>query len=91
MAPDLLGTLLEQMSRLQRDVLAPRGLGPQGMADREIEVLRHLSEGLDTTEIAEAMSYSERTIKNIIHDVTTRLKLRNRSHAVAYAMKSGII
>jgi DNA-binding NarL/FixJ family response regulator len=61
------------------------------MADREIEVLRHLSEGKDTTEIAEAMAYSERTIKNIIHDVTTRLKLRNRSHAVAYAMKSGII
>jgi DNA-binding NarL/FixJ family response regulator len=91
MAPDLLGTLLQQMSRLQRDVLAPRGLGPQGMADREIEVLRHLSEGKDTTEIAEAMAYSERTIKNIIHDVTTRLKLRNRSHAVAYAMKSGII
>jgi DNA-binding NarL/FixJ family response regulator len=91
MAPDLLGKLLEQMSRLQRDVLAPRGLGPQGMSEREVEVLRHLSEGFDTAEIAEAMSYSERTIKNIIHEVTRRLQLRNRSHAVAYAMKAGII
>jgi DNA-binding NarL/FixJ family response regulator len=91
MAPDLLGQLLQQMSRLQRDVLAPRGLGLQGMSDREVEVLRHLADGYDTTEIAEAMAYSERTIKNIIHDVTTRLKLRNRSHAVAYAMKCGII
>ncbi|MDJ0770591.1 MAG: response regulator transcription factor [Ilumatobacter sp.] len=91
MAPDLLGKLLEQMSRLQRDVLAPRGLGPQGLSEREVEVLRHLSEGSDTAEIAEAMSYSERTIKNIIHEVTSRLQLRNRSHAVAYAMKAGII
>jgi DNA-binding NarL/FixJ family response regulator len=50
-----------------------------------------LSEGFDTAEIAEAMSYSERTSKNIIHEVTRRLQLRNRSHAVAYAMKAGII
>ncbi|MFZ8999037.1 MAG: response regulator transcription factor [Ilumatobacteraceae bacterium] len=91
MAPDLLGQLLHQMSRLQREVLAPRGLGPQGMSEREIEVLRHLADGRDTAEIAEAMAYSERTIKNIIHEVTTRLNLKNRSHAVAYAMKSGII
>jgi len=61
------------------------------MSEREIEVLRHLADGRDTAEIAEAMAYSERTIKNIIHEVTTRLNLKNRSHAVAYAMKSGII
>jgi DNA-binding NarL/FixJ family response regulator len=91
MAPDLLGRLLQQMSRLQRDVLAPRGLSPLGMSDREVQVLRHLADGYDTAEIAEAMAYSERTIKNIIHEVTSRLQLRNRSHAVAYAMKSGII
>lgn len=91
MAPDLLGQLLAQMSRLQRDVLAPRGLGPQGLAEREVEVLRHLADGRDTAEIAAEMAYSERTIKNIIHEVTSRLQLKNRSHAVAYAMKSGII
>ncbi len=37
------------------------------------------------------MAYSERTIKNIIHEVTRRLNLRNRSHAVAYAVKAGLI
>jgi len=35
--------------------------------------------------------YSERTVKNIIHDVTSRLDLRNRTHAVAYAIKQGLI
>ena len=34
---------------------------------------------------------ADRTIKNVIHDVTTRLNLRNRSHAVAYAVKAGIV
>ena len=41
----------------------------------------------DTAEIAHRLFYSERTVKNIIHDVTSRLELRNRAHAVAYAMK----
>lgn len=91
MAPDLLGKLLHQMNRLQRDVLAPRGLGPQGMTEREVEVLRLLADGYDTAEIAASMAYSERTIKNIIHELTSRLELKNRSHAVAYAMKAGII
>jgi DNA-binding NarL/FixJ family response regulator len=91
MAPDLLGRLLRQVSRLQRDVLAPMGLGPQGMSEREVQVLRHLADGFDTAEIAAEMAYSERTIKNIIHEFTSRLQLRNRSHAVAYAMNAGII
>ena len=37
------------------------------------------------------MSYSERTVKNILHDLTTRLQLKNRTHAVAYAMREGLI
>ena len=30
-------------------------------------------------------------VKNIIHDITSRLELRNRTHAVAYAIKAGVI
>jgi DNA-binding NarL/FixJ family response regulator len=91
MAPDLLKRLMVQTSRLQRNILAPRGIGPSGISERELDVLRFLAEGLDTSEIATKLSYSERTIKNIIHGVTTRLNLRNRLHAVAYAMRAGLI
>jgi DNA-binding NarL/FixJ family response regulator len=91
MPPDLLGRLLDQIGRLQRQVLAPRGLTIAGLAEREIEVLRLIAEGFDTNEIASQLCYSERTVKNVIHDVTSRLQLRNRSHAVAYAMRQGLI
>jgi DNA-binding NarL/FixJ family response regulator len=89
--PDLLGRLLDQVGKLQRHVLGPRGLMFTGLAPREIEVLRLLAEGHDTAEIARELSYSERTVKNVVHDVTTRLQLRNRSHAVAYALREGLI
>jgi DNA-binding NarL/FixJ family response regulator len=91
LAPDLLGRLMAQMSRLQRDILGPRGIGPSGLTERELDVLRLLADGNDTGEIATQLAYSERTIKNIIHDLTSRLNLRNRSHAVAYAVKAGLI
>ena len=91
LAPDLLGRLMAQMGCLQRQVLAPRGIGPAGLTEREVGVLRLLADGQDTTQIARTLAYSERTIKNVIHDLTTRLNLRNRSHAVAYAVKAGLI
>ena len=89
--PDLLGRLLNQVGQLQRQVLAPRGLSFAVLADREVEVLRLVADGLDTAEIATRLSYSQRTIKTVLHDLTTRLQLRNRSHAVAYALREGLI
>ncbi|MCK6067911.1 response regulator transcription factor [Microbacterium sp. dk485] len=89
--PDMLGRLLEQIGRLQRTVLDPRGIAFNGLSAREVEVLRLVAEGLGTAQIALRLSYSERTVKNILHDVTTRLQLRNRSHAVAYALREGLI
>ena len=89
--PDLLCRLLNQVGQLQRQVLAPRGLSFAVLADREVEVLRLVADGLDTAEIATRLSYSQRTIKTVLHDVTTRLQLRNRSHAVAYALREGLI
>jgi DNA-binding NarL/FixJ family response regulator len=89
--PDLLGRLLSQVGKLQRQVLWPRGLTFGGLAEREIEVLRLVADGFDTAEIAAKLSYSQRTIKNILHDITSRLHLRNRSHAVAYALRHGLI
>ena len=89
--PDLLARLLGQVGALQRQVLTPRGITFSGLTQREIEVLRLVAEGYDTAEIARTICFSERTIKAILHDVTTRLQLRNRAHAVAYAVRAGLI
>jgi len=89
--PDLLGRLLNRVSRLQRHVLEPRGLHLAGITNRETEVLKLVANGLSTKEIADQLCYSQRTVKSILHDVTNRFQLRNRSHAVAYALREGLI
>lgn len=89
--PDLLGSLFAQVGRLQRQLLTPLGVNGNGLTRRELQVLRLLAEGHATSEIADRLAYSERTVKNIIHDVTTRYQLRNRTHAVAYAIREGLI
>jgi DNA-binding NarL/FixJ family response regulator len=88
---DLIAKLLDQLGRLQRHVLTPRGLTAAGLTERETEVFRMVADGMDTADIARELSYSERTVKNIVHAVTTRLQLRNRSHAVAYVLREGLI
>lgn len=88
---DAVGRLLGAMERLHHQVLSPNGLTAHGLTERELEVLRLAADGLDTAEIARELSYSERTIKDILHQVTTRLRLRNRTHAVAYAFRTGAL
>ena len=90
MPPDLLGKLMHQVGSGRQD--APAGAFRfGGLSQRELHVLRLLADGCTTTEIARELCYSERTVKNAIQAFTSRLQLRNRSHAVAYAVRQGLI
>lgn len=91
MPDDLVGHLIAELGRQQRQRAMLSLSQKTGLSVREIQVLRMLSEGMSTVEIAESMSYSERTIKGIVHDVAKRLKARNRTQAVAYAIRAGIL
>ncbi len=58
---------------------------------REVAVLRMLADGGRTTEIARSLSYSERMVKNIVHDVMTKMDCRTRAQAVAVVVREGVI
>jgi DNA-binding CsgD family transcriptional regulator len=61
------------------------------LTQRELDVLRLLADGGTTRDIAERMSYSERTVKNIVRDLLVKLNGRTRAHAVALATRRGMI
>ncbi len=61
------------------------------LTPREEAVLRLVARGQTTAEVAAELSYSERSVKNVIHGVAERLDLRNRCHVVAHAVREGWI
>jgi len=88
---ELTTQLMNQLERVSGGLLRPKAARTSLLAPRERELLRLLAEGRDTAEIAGALSYSERTVKNIVHGLLNRLQLRNRAHAVAFAMRAGVL
>jgi DNA-binding NarL/FixJ family response regulator len=61
------------------------------LTDREQQVLSLIAAGHPTREVAQQLCYSERTVKNVLHDVVTKLNARSRSQAVAHAVREGLI
>jgi DNA-binding NarL/FixJ family response regulator len=84
--PDLLGSLLPANGQAaeNRPVAAK-------LTDREQQVLSLIAAGHPTREVAQELCYSERTVKNVLHDVVTKLNARSRSQAVAFAVREGLI
>ncbi|AGM08050.1 response regulator transcription factor [Amycolatopsis coloradensis] len=87
----LQGILLDQLTQLRFQVLAPAGLTLFGFETRERDVLQLIAEGYQTDEIAKKLTYSEGTVKNVLYGLMNRLRLNTRSQAVAYAMRVGLI
>jgi DNA-binding NarL/FixJ family response regulator len=87
LTPDLLGELLRGASQ---DGADSRPAAAQ-LTDREQRVLSLIAAGHPTREVARELCYSERTVKNVLHDVVTKLNARSRSQAVAFAVREGLI
>ncbi len=66
-------------------------LVPGPFTAREHTVLSLVAAGLSNREIAQRLSYSERTIKTVLHDVTMKLGVKSRSQAVAMAVRERMI
>ena len=86
--PELLGNLLRGVSG---EGLEQGRTAAAVLNDRERRVLALIADGHPTREVAKELSFSERTIKNVMHDVLTKLNARSRSQAVAFAVREGLI
>ena len=88
--PDLLASLFSA----GRDAGLDEAAGAAALSQltaREQDVLRLIADGLGTREVAAELCYSERTVKSVLHDAVTKLGARSRSHAVAHAVRAGLI
>jgi DNA-binding NarL/FixJ family response regulator len=89
--PDMLAEMVDHGAICHRE---PSNAGPSpgsGLTKREHAVLSLIADGRETHEIAKELCYSTRTVIGVVHDITHRFGLRNRAHAVAYALRVGLL
>ncbi|MEX2501221.1 MAG: response regulator transcription factor [Trueperaceae bacterium] len=60
------------------------------LTDREEEILRHLAQGASNQTIADALDVSEKTVRNRLSEIFSKLRLNNRTQAALYALREGI-
>src|SRR3984885_13551059 len=87
------GTLLEAASLLRQQIDPPASrecLGEQ-LTRREVSILKRLESGLSNKEIADTIFVSEGTLKWHLHNVYSKLHVKNRSGAMARARTLGIV
>ena len=73
------------------DPVAPAVPGPSTLAPRDLEVLRLVAQGHTSTEIANVLGWSLRTIELARARLRQRLGLRSRADFVRYASDAGLL
>jgi DNA-binding NarL/FixJ family response regulator len=87
-APELAQKMLstfEDSGRSGRSELMPP------LTDRELEVIRALARGMSDRQIAGALSISEKTVRNHTSNIYRKLHIFDRTQAVIYAVREGVI
>ena len=61
------------------------------LTERERDVLALLADGFTTAQVAGRLSVSEHTVRSRIKAILSKLGARNREHAVAIAIRQGVV
>ena len=60
------------------------------LTEREEDILRLLAQGATNQEIATSLNVSEKTVRNRLSEIFSKLRLNNRTQAALYALREGI-
>jgi DNA-binding NarL/FixJ family response regulator len=65
--------------------------GDQGLTERELDVLRHVVNGLTKKEIAARLDLSQHTVDSHLRNIYQKLHVNNRAGAVATALRERLV
>ncbi|MGI8824319.1 MAG: LuxR C-terminal-related transcriptional regulator [Chloroflexota bacterium] len=82
-SPELAIQLLDEFARLS--------YLETGLTGRERDILSAIVQGDSNREIAQRLGLSEKTVKNYVSDILSKLHVRDRTEAAVYALRMGLV
>lgn len=82
-SPELAIQLLDEFARLSYQ--------QTGLTGRERDILNAIVRGDSNREIAQHLGLSEKTVKNYVSDILSKLNVRDRTEAAVYALQMGLV
>jgi DNA-binding NarL/FixJ family response regulator len=82
-SPELAVQLLSEFARLS--------YMETGLTSRERDILNAIVRGDSNREIANGLGLSEKTVKNYVSDILSKLNVRDRTEAAVYALQMGLV
>lgn len=89
LSPELALSVLDEFHKLRELPDHPEHR-ISGLAEREADILRLVAKGASNQEIAQALDVSEKTVRNRLSEIFSKLRLNNRTEAALYALREGI-
>ncbi len=91
LSPQLAVKILDEFTRLSHEVSRRDVAQRDDLSAREREVLQLVADGSTNREIAASLHLSEHTVNFHMKNILSKLHLRNRAQAVAYAVRTGLV
>jgi len=92
MHPYITRQLIERFRVLMQERSRVRDGGhPAGLTNRELEIIVEMTKGSTDREIAQKACLGESTVKSHIRSILRKIGARNRTQAVAYALRNGLM
>jgi DNA-binding NarL/FixJ family response regulator len=87
LSPQLIDRTLRQFQKLASERIRRES----GLDQEDLRILEMVAEGATNQQIADALFWSEITVKKRMQEITRKLGASNRSQAVALAIRRGLI
>ncbi len=70
---------------------SPRPAYPDGLTEREVEVLRLVTQGMTDTQVAEQLVLSPRTVQGHLRSIYQKIHVKSRRAAMRYAIERQLV
>ena len=89
--PYITRRLIERFRLLMQERTSQNGAHLAGLTNRELGIVVEMAEGATDREIAKKACLGESTVKSHIRSILRKIGARNRTQAVAYLLRKGIM